>query len=348
MTEKIDHHPNDLRWMQRALELASRGRGQVSPNPMVGSVVVYQDQIIGEGWHQAYGGPHAEVHAIAAVADKSCLRESTVYVNLEPCSHHGKTPPCADMLIREGVQRVVIANLDTNPLVAGEGVKKLRAAGIHVVTGVLAAAGRELNKRFFTFMEQQRPYIILKWAQTSDGFIARENYDSKWISHAVSRQRVHQWRAEEDAILVGKRTAAHDNPQLNVRDWTGRDPVRVVMDRFLTLNTDLHLFDGQQPTLWYNVLKHEEHPNLTRIRLDEQNFLPALIQDLYKRKIQSLIVEGGRATLQLFIDAGYWDEARVFISPASFGKGIAAPTMSGRLVSSTAVHDDQLAVYVPL
>jgi diaminohydroxyphosphoribosylaminopyrimidine deaminase/5-amino-6-(5-phosphoribosylamino)uracil reductase len=248
------------------------------------------------------------------------------------------------MLISHGVKKVVIANLDTNPLVAGQGAKKLQEAGVEVVTGVLARAGRELNKRFFTFMEKKRPYVILKWAETSDGFIARENYESKWISSSSSRKLVHRWRSEEDAVLVGTRTAQHDNPRLNVRDWSGRNPVRVVFDRFLRLGDALALFDKSQPTLCYNLLRHEEHKNLTLIRLGEENFWEEMLQDLYKRGIQSVIVEGGAQTLTTFIDRGWWDEARIFRSPRSFEKGIAAPMVRGHRVSEEKIMDDTLSI----
>jgi diaminohydroxyphosphoribosylaminopyrimidine deaminase/5-amino-6-(5-phosphoribosylamino)uracil reductase len=331
--------------MQRAMELACLGIGRVSPNPRVGCVIVHDEKVIGEGWHRQYGGPHAEVEAVNSVREKDLLPGSTVYVNLEPCSHFGKTPPCADMLVRVHPKKVVIANPDTHPLVAGQGIKKLREAGIEVVTGVMEKEGRWLNQRFFTSIEKNRPYIILKWAQTADGFIARENYESKWISHELARQWVHRWRAEEDAVLVGTKTAAHDNPQLNVRDWSGRNPVRVVLDRFLRLSDRLALFDRQQPTLCYNVLKHEEHPNLTLVRVDEQDFLQHTISDMHGRKIQSIIVEGGRQTLELFLQAGLWDEARVFVSPRTFGKGMAAPLAAGKLEEVTQVGEDQLFFY---
>lgn len=334
--------------MQRALELATLGRGSVSPNPLVGSVVVHEGRVIGEGWHKKYGGPHAEVNAINSVEDKSLLPRSTVYVNLEPCSHTGKTPPCADMLIREKVKQVVIANLDSNPLVAGEGIRKLRAAGVEVITGVMDKEGRDLNKRFFIAMEKQRPYIILKWAQTADGFVARENYDSRWISNTHSRQLVHKWRSEEDAILVGKRTAQYDNPQLNVRDWSGRNPTRIVIDRFLKLSDKLNLFNGSQPTLRYNLLKHEEHTNLVLARLPETDFLTHLIHDLYSRKLHSVIVEGGGQTLNAFIEAGLWDEARVFQSHQTFTKGIPAPHLQqAKAIEHIPIHTDILTIYKP-
>ncbi len=336
---------SDELYMQRAIELAKLGKGSVSPNPLVGCVIVYGDNIIGEGWHQKYGEAHAEVNAIRSVNDKALLKQSTVYVTLEPCSHTGKTPPCADLLIQSSVKKVVIANEDSNPLVAGKGIKKLQEAGIEVVTGVLEKPGHKLNQRFFTFVENERPYIILKWAQTADGFIARENYESRWISNEFSRQLVHRWRSEEDAVLIGTKTAAHDNPHLNVRDWSGRNPIRIVIDRFLRLPKTLHLFDLAQKTICYNLLKHEEHDNLVYIRLDEINFLDHLIHDLFKRKIQSIIVEGGALTLNFFIQSGRWDEARIFNSTRSFGSGIEAPALKGNLMAEESIFDDILKIY---
>jgi diaminohydroxyphosphoribosylaminopyrimidine deaminase / 5-amino-6-(5-phosphoribosylamino)uracil reductase len=328
--------------MHRTFELALLGVGRVSPNPRVGCVIVHDGKIIGEGWHQKYGEAHAEVNAVSSVQEQSLLKSSTVYVNLEPCSHFGKTPPCADLLIQHQVKKVVIANVDTNPLVGGMGIKKLQAAEIEVVAGVLEKQGRELNKRFFTFVEQHRPYIILKWAQTADGFVAQPNYESKWISNEYSRQLVHKWRSEEDAVLVGTRTAMHDNPTLTVREWTGRSPVRIVIDRFLHLSEKLNLFDKRQMTICYNALKHEEHTNLSLIQLDEKDFINQLVADLFKQKIQSVIIEGGAQTLQLFIDAGLWDEARVFTSTRAFGKGIPTPIIHGNLQSEQDIFDDHL------
>src|SRR5882672_10395867 len=336
--------PDEL-FMHRALELAGLGTGRVSPNPRVGCVIVYRERIIGEGWHRRWGEAHAEVNAIASVADKSLLKESTVYVNLEPCSHYGKTPPCADLLIQFAVKKVVVANGDPNPLVGGEGIRKLRAAGVDVTMGVLENECRELNKRFFTFIGKHRPYIILKWAQTSDGFLARKNFDSKWISNEFSRQLVHRWRSEEDAVLVGTRTAAHDNPQLNVREWSGRNPVRIVIDRFLRLPENLLLWDGSQRTLCYNVLKHEDRGVVHFVRLDEADFTHQLIADLHKQNIQSVMIEGGALTLNLFITAGLWDEARIFHSSRSLGAGIAAPIIKGTLSSFTPIFSDELKIF---
>jgi diaminohydroxyphosphoribosylaminopyrimidine deaminase / 5-amino-6-(5-phosphoribosylamino)uracil reductase len=336
--------PDEL-LIQRTFDLARLGIGAVSPNPQVGCVIVKDGEVIGEGWHRKYGEAHAEVNAVASVGDKEQLPGSTVYVSLEPCSHFGKTPPCSDLLIQHGVKKIVISNLDTNPLVAGEGVRKLREAGVEVVSGVLEKEGRELNKRFFTFHEKQRPYVILKWAQTSDGFVAHSNYESRWISNEFSRQVVHKWRSEEDAVLVGTKTAAHDNPNLTVRDWSGRNPVRLVIDRFLRLSDKLNLFDKSVPTICFNLLKHEEHPNLKLVRLDEQDFIQQLSGYLHKEKIQSVIVEGGSQTLSFFIDSGLWDEARVFTSTRAFYKGIKAPIFQGDLILREMVSTDLLQIY---
>lgn len=334
----------DAKFMQRALELAELGRGTVSPNPMVGCVIVHDDKIIGEGWHRKYGEAHAEVNAINSVEDESLLPESTCYVTLEPCAHHGKTPPCADLLVSKKVKRVVIAAVDSNPLVGGKGVEKLKAAGIEVVVGLFAESAIHQNIRFFTVMGRQRPYIILKWAQTSDGFVARENFDSKWISNPMSRSLVHQWRAEEDAILVGANTATYDNPRLNVRGWSGKDPLRVLIDRNLRVDPILNLFDGSIPTVVYNHMKSEQSSNLEFVKLNPEGFLEDLLDDLHKRKIQSVIIEGGSGVLNLFIEAGLWDEARVFTAGIAFGAGISAPKINGRALYTEDILSDKLTV----
>lgn len=332
--------PDEI-FMQRAIDLARMGIGNVSPNPRVGCVIMHDGVIIGEGWHEKYGQAHAEVNAIESVADKLLLPSSALYVNLEPCSHTGKTPPCADLLIKHKLKRVVIANEDPNPLVAGRGIEKLKGAGINVSLGVLEEEGADLNRRFFTFFKKKRPYIILKWAQTRDGFVARSNFDSKWISNELSRQMVHKWRAEEDAILVGTRTAIHDNPRLNVRAWTGRNPARIVIDRNLSLDSRLHLFDGSQRTLCYNSIKDEQSDNLEFVRLS-QCTVSEIIEDLFKRNIQSIIVEGGANTLNDFITCDLWDEARVFVSSNSFNEGIKGPLLDLSKAESEAVESDQL------
>ena len=334
-------------YMKRAIELAKNGSGHVSPNPLVGCVIVHGGTIVGEGWHKKYGGPHAEVHAVESVTDKRILSESTLYVNLEPCSHTGKTPPCADMIISHKIGKVVIANGDSNPLVAGAGIKKLRNAGVTVITDVLAREGQDLNNRFFTYMEKRRPRIILKWAETADGFIARKNNDSKWISNEYSRQLVHKWRSEEDAVMVASGTAWYDNPMLNVRDWTGRDPVRIVIDRHLKLGANLNIFNRQQRTICYNLVKNDQSENLEFVQLGKENFLTSLMEDLYRKKIQSVIVEGGGQLLGSFIEANLWDEARIFISPLKFEKGIPAPHISGVVKENMKLDKDWLKVMAP-
>jgi len=331
--------------MRRAMELAGRGRGSVSPNPLVGCVIVYEGNIIGEGWHQRYGEPHAEVNAVQSVNDQQLLRSCTLYVTLEPCAHFGKTPPCADMLVRVGVKRVVISNVDPNPLVAGKGIEKLRAAGIDVSIGLMQREGLVLNCRFFTMIQKQRPYIILKWAQTADGFMARENNDSKWISNIYSRQVTHKWRTEEDAILIGTHTALHDDPQLTVRDWTGRNPTRVVIDKNMTLPPTLRLFDGTAPTIRYNRTMGETRTRETCVKIDENDFIKGVLADLHRRKIQSLIVEGGPITLDGFVSQGLWDEVRMFVAPIRFGKGLPAPRPVGQSTEIDIGSDRLVTMY---
>ena len=333
------------KFMQRALELAEMGRGHVSPNPMVGCVIVHNGQIIGEGWHRKYGEAHAEVNAINSIKDDSLLPESTVYVTLEPCAHHGKTPPCADLLVEKNVKRVVIGGIDSNPLVGGKGIERLEEAGIQVVANLYDKQVREHNVRFFTSIEKQRPFVILKWAQTADGYVARENFDSKWISNEQSRSLVHQWRAEEDAILVGKNTAKYDNPTLNVRSWSGKDPLRLVIDLNLELSSDLKLFDGSIPTVIYNTKQSLEQGQLIYQQVDSENLVAEILKDLHNRKIQSVIIEGGAATLATFINTGLWDEARIFTSKTQFKNGIKAPLITGKLVGSEDVAGDQLEIY---
>jgi diaminohydroxyphosphoribosylaminopyrimidine deaminase / 5-amino-6-(5-phosphoribosylamino)uracil reductase len=313
--------------MLRALQLAEIGRGNVSPNPMVGCVIVHNDKIIGEGWHKKYGDWHAEVNAVDSVKDKSLLSEATVYVTLEPCSHFGKTPPCADLLVKHQVKKVVICNFDPFPLVSGKGIEKLQGAGIEVVTGILEEKGRELNARFFTVIEKKRPYIILKWAETADGFIAGENFEQVKISNALSHKLSHKWRSEEDAIMVGTNTALHDNPKLNVREWTGQNPIRIVVGKHERLPKNLHLFGESIKT----------------ITLSD----PTQLNELQNQKIQSLIVEGGTKLLQSFIDAQLFDEIRVFRSPKQLKKGILAPVIPKNIdiVKKQHLQDDELTIY---
>lgn len=345
-TEEIDQ-----KFMQRALELASKAKGLVSPNPMVGCVLTHKGKIIGEGWHQKYGEAHAEVNAVANVFENNkaeLLAEATAYVSLEPCSHYGKTPPCADLLIKHRIKRLVVASLDPNPLVAGSGFRKLEEAGISIKTGVLDEENKKLNAAFFTFFEKKRPYILLKWAETSDGFVARENFDSKWISNPLSRTYVHKYRSQSDAIMVGTNTAQYDNPKLTTRNWSGKDPLRLVLDTSLRLDKKSHLFDGELPTLCYNFIKSEKQKNKEYVKLNPKDVIPQILKDLYQRKIHSLLVEGGANLLQHFLAAKLWDKALVFKSRTSFGKGILAPQISGQLIDNQLVRGDFLQKYIPV
>ncbi len=319
--------------MQRCLQLARLGMEQVAPNPMVGAVVVHEGRIIGEGYHRRFGDWHAEPNAIAAVVDKSLLPHSTLYVNLEPCSHYGKTPPCAELIMRMRIPRVVVGTLDPNPRVAGRGVELLRQAGVEVRTGVLADECRELNRRFLCYQEKKRPYMVLKWAQTRDGFIDRlrttRDEPVAVISNALTKQRVHQTRAENMAILVGTRTALLDNPGLRVTRWTGRNPLRVVIDRRLQLDLTYKLLDGSAPTLVFS--EREAYPFETPaevVRIDfSENIWPQVWQTLYERHIHSVLVEGGAQVLGSLLEQGRWDELQVEISPACLGNGVKAPPM---------------------
>ena len=331
-------------FMRRALDLAELGRGTVSPNPMVGCVIVHQGRIVGEGYHMKYGQAHAEVNAVNSVENQEVLEKSTVYVTLEPCAHFGKTPPCSDLLIAKKVRKVVVACRDPFVEVDGKGIEKLRKAGIEVEVGMLEEEAQELNRRFFTFHELSRPYVVLKWAQTSDGFVARSNYDSKWISNPHSRQLVHRWRAEEDAILVGKNTAVYDNPTLNVRDWDGSDPVRILLDTNAEVANELNILNGPTKTLIFNLKKDEQKGEAHWIKLQSMN-PPEVLATLYQQKIQSVIVEGGSKTLNSFIDEGCWDEARVFKADIKFGAGIPAPLVDGEIAQELTIQNDRLIIY---
>ncbi|WKK65037.1 bifunctional diaminohydroxyphosphoribosylaminopyrimidine deaminase/5-amino-6-(5-phosphoribosylamino)uracil reductase RibD [Lutimonas zeaxanthinifaciens] len=323
------------KFMKRCLELARHGLGLVYPNPMVGAVVVYEDRIIGEGWHQKAGSPHAEVNAINAVSDRSLLPKSTIYVNLEPCSHHGRTPPCADLIVKSGIPRVVVGSLDPNPLVSGRGLNKLRANSVEVISEVLKQESEELNKRFYTFHQKKRPYIILKWAQSKDGFIFphAENIEKGspvWITNEFSRQKVHQWRTEEASILVGRKTVEQDNPQLSSRDFKGNQLYRIIIDAELRLKGNLNIFDGSCPTLVFNSRRNEIDNNIEFCKLDfKEGVIEQILKVLYDKDIQSLIVEGGSVTINSFLDGELWDEARVFEGSAIFHKGIKAPELKG-------------------
>ena len=325
-------------YIKRCLQIAKNGLGTTRPNPMVGAVIVHNDLIIAEGYTSAYGGNHAEVNAINAVKDKSLLTKCTLYVTLEPCSHFGKTPPCSDLIVKHKIPNVVIGCIDDNPEVAGKGITKLKASGCNVTVGVLEAECKAHHKRFFTFHNKKRPYIILKWAETADGFMAPIKKDEKkpvWITNKYSRQLVHKWRAEEQAILVGTNTVIEDNPSLTVRDWSGENPIRVVLDRTSKLNSDYSIFNDEAKTI-----------RVTDKDIDFEKPIAIQIADvLFKQNINSIIIEGGSQTLQTFIDENLWDEARVFTGSTSFKTGIKAPELIGNLISESQIKNDLLRIY---
>ena len=317
-------------YMRRCIELAKCGFGTASPNPMVGAVIVCDGKIIGEGWHRRCGEAHAEVNAVNSVADKSLLKKSTIYVSLEPCAHVGRTPACADMLIREGIPNVVVGSIDPFEKVAGKGIEKLRNAGVDVKIGVLKNECDWLNRRFFTYHTKRRPYIILKWAQTADAFIDNLRSDSKQpplkITNEHFNRLVHKWRTEEDAILVGTRTVQLDNPQLTARLWSGRNPVRVCIDRELKLPISSRIFSTQAKTIIINASKESVENNLIYSKVDFcENIVPQMLDVLYRNEIQSVIVEGGTRTIESFISLGLWDEARIFTRNESIAGGVKAP-----------------------
>lgn len=336
-------------YIRRCIELAKNGLGTTYPNPMVGSVIVCGDKIIGEGWHKKSGEPHAEVNAVNSVKDKSLLKKSTIYVSLEPCSHFGKTPPCCDLIIENQIPNVVIGTVDPNMKVAGNGIKKLMEAGINVTVGILENECYELNKRFFTFHEKKRPYIILKWAESQDGFIApltKQEHKPVWITNEFSRQLVHKWRSEEQAILVGTQTVIDDNPKLDVRDWTGKNPTRIVLDQNNRIPKNSQIFDNQSETIIFSkstTSNPKENGNFEGIDFD-QNLASQIIDVLYQHQIQSVIIEGGRQTLQTFIDENLWDEARIFIGTNSFENGIKAPIMALTNSTKQVVGNDTLII----
>ncbi len=338
------------KYLKRCIELAQNGLGTTYPNPMVGSVIVYEDLIIGEGWHKKAGEPHAEVNAVNSVKDKSLLEKSTIYVSLEPCSHFGKTPPCSDLIIQNRIPNVVIGTVDPNEKVAGKGIKKLIEAGINVTVGVLEEECNELNKRFFTFHSKQRPYIILKWAESQDGFIApseRNEQKPVWISNPYSRQLVHKWRTEEQAILVGTQTAIDDNPKLDVRDWSGNSPIRIVLDRNNRIPKTHQLFNNKLKTIVFcHLSNNTNEENLTFEVIDfNQNIAPQIARTLFEHQIQSVIIEGGRQTLQTFIDANLWDEARIFKGKTIFKNGTKSPLIKPTTNQPQFILDDELIIF---
>lgn len=321
--------------MQRCFELAAQGYGSVAPNPMVGAVIVYKNKIIGEGFHRKFGGDHAEIDAIKSVADKSLLNESTIYVSLEPCSHQGKTPACSKALIEAGFPSVVIGQADPNPIVSGSGIKMLKEAGVNVLTGVLEEEARDLNRRFNTFHEKKRPYVILKWAETRNGYVdnirkSREEAVLR-ISGEQSQDFVHYLRSKEDAFLVGFNTARLDNPKLSNRRFGNKQALRVLLDPKLALPEDYHLLDQSQASLVFNGLREESKKNLDLALIDfsASNWPKEVLNKLYQRKIQSLVIEGGPSTHKAFIDLGLWDEYYRFIAPFEIKDGVKAVNIQG-------------------
>jgi diaminohydroxyphosphoribosylaminopyrimidine deaminase/5-amino-6-(5-phosphoribosylamino)uracil reductase len=345
---------NNEKVLSRAIELAKLGIGNVNPNPMVGCVITHKEKIIGEGYHQKYGEAHAEVNAINDVFEKypnaaDLLKEATIYVTLEPCAHFGKTPPCADLIIKHQIPKAVIGCKDPFAHVNGLGIQKLKDAGIEVIEGILEQECIELNKRFFTRIAKQRPYVILKWAQTADVFFAPNTNEQKWISGKQAKQLVHRWRVEEDCILIGKNTALIDNPQLNVRLASGKNPIRAVIDRDLTLPKTLHIFDNSVKTFIFNQSVTDIVDQTYYIGIEDFDyFLPQyVLYQLYLQDIQSVIIEGGVKTLQAFIDANLWDEARIFTSEATWGDGIKAPMIKGNTTESIKIEEDLLTILQP-
>jgi len=342
------HLTRDEQYMSRCLQLAKLGAGNVAPNPMVGAVLVHEDKIIGEGFHQKYGEAHAEVHCINSVADenKSLIEKSTMYVSLEPCSHFGKTPPCSDLIIQQKIKKVVIGCGDIYEEVSGKGIERLRNAGVEVIVRVLEKESKDLNKRFFTFHLQKRPYIILKWAQSANGKIGLES-ERVLISNQYSSRLVHKWRSEEAAILVGKNTAQKDNPALTTRLWKGKNPARIVIDPKLELPSSLKVFNGEAKTFIFNLSENDLEGNIEYIQLQEEDFLQKILSSVYEKGIQSVLVEGGTKTLQSFIDGNLWDEARVITNQEMIiEEGINGPEMKNfNLVQQEKYFTDTISYF---
>ncbi len=336
--------------MYRCLTLAKKGIGTTRPNPSVGAVIVYNNKIIGEGFTSQYGGPHAEVNAIRSVNDSSLLQKATIYVTLEPCSHYGKTPPCADLIAKHKIPEVVIGVIDTNNLVAGKGIERLKKAGCKVHVGVLEDECREHHKRFFTVQNKKRPYIILKWAETKNGYIAplsKLKQEPVWISNEYSKQLAHKFRAQEHAILVGTTTVIADNPKLNVRTWTGNNPIRIVLDRKLRIPEELNVFDGSMLTIVFTEKPEINQENILFEKIDfSKDIATQICEVLNKHNIQSLIIEGGRETIQTFITANLWDEAKVFIGENEFLNGVKAPVIQKKVTLEEHIKNDILRTYI--
>lgn len=335
----------DELYIKRCIELAQKALGRTYPNPMVGSVIVHKGEIIGEGYHHKAGEPHAEINAINSVVNKDLISESTIYVSLEPCAHYGKTPPCALKIKELGFKKVVIGAMDSHDKVNGKGKKIIQDARIEVVSGILEEECIELNKRFFTYHEKKRPYIILKWAESADGFLDKD-FKPTSISNSLVNQFVHQLRADEHAILVGTQTAISDNPSLTVRNVEGINPVRILIDFDLKVPTDFKIFNNESKTLVFNSIKEETKDNIHWINIEKENFLSDLMNALYKEQIQSVIIEGGRFTLQQYIDAGLWDEAIVIKNEnLKLENGTKAPVLNSKPIKIQTIRDNTLSFY---
>jgi len=335
--------PLDEHYLSRSLALARKGAGHVSPNPMVGAVIVHEEgQVIGEGYHARYGEPHAEVNAINRVQDAELLKASTLYVNLEPCAHHGQTPPCSNRIIEEGIPRVVIGCRDENARVQGAGIRQMEGAGIAVKTGVLEKEARWLNRRFFTYHQEQRPYISLKWAQSADGFLADESGNSGWISNPYSRIYVHKWRHEEDAILAGYGTISQDDPALTARSWQVRHPLRIALDRNLRIPASYQLYGDDVATWFVNEQQSGPYGKHHLVKISQMENFHELLQVLYHNRVASLFVEGGAKVLQTLVGQGAWDEARVFTGPVHMKKGKTAPQITGTPAGRHQIGNDEL------
>ena len=334
-------------FMKRCIDLAKKGLGSVSPNPMVGCVIVHNKKIIGEGYHKKYGSSHAEVNAINNIKDKDKLKTATLFVNLEPCSHFGKTPPCCNLIIKHKIPHVVIGTKDPYHKVLGNGIQKMKEAGIKVDVGVLTKENNILNKRFFTFQKKKRPYIILKWAQSQDKFIAPKNQIKKfWMTSKESKKEVHKWRAQEDAILVGRITVEKDNPLLTNRLIKGESPIRIIIDKNLKLSNEKEIFNNKAKTIIFNSIKDGEMNSNKFIKINFNKLIDNIIEFLYKQKIQSLIIEGGAKTIQSFINKNTWDEARIFTTKINLHEGVKAPLIKGQLISSSTIEEDKLEIII--
>jgi len=338
-------------FMQRCIELAEKGLGLVAPNPMVGAVLVHEGRIIGEGFHEKYGEAHAEVNCLQSVKaeDRHLITFSTLYVSLEPCSHYGKTPPCSLLILENNIPKIVIGAKDPFEEVNGKGIEQLRNAGREVIVGVLEKECKWQNRRFNTFHLEHRPYIILKWAESEDGFIAPIGNMQYWLTNDFSKQLVHRWRTEEPAIMVGYNTVMADNPQLTARLWKGKNPVRVVVDQHCTLPKTQQIFSAEGELLLFNALHEEQVENVSYCKINfTQSIIPQVLQVLYKKGIQSVIIEGGQKILNLFIEANLWDEARVFKTQVQLLNGIEAPTLLLPPTQEENIDTDQLVTYYNL